>query len=95
MPATDALMTKLEGSMEQLIARIEALEREEWHQRQPRGQLVSRNRYRCQTCIQLNNRRCRHCWRCGNGSHFERDCTPIPNRDNQGNGLMSRRGGRQ
>nr|KAG5700400.1 hypothetical protein BaRGS_010313 [Batillaria attramentaria] len=78
-------VAKLTGVLEQLVARIQVLERE---QGQAGGPQSSRSRYRCRQCIQANNSRCRHCWRCGSSAHFERDCTADKGRS--GNAKVSR-----
>jgi hypothetical protein len=84
-----AAVTKLTGVMEQLVARIEVLERQDKNQSQRDQQ--TRNRYKCRHCTQNKIARCQHCWRCGSGTHYERDCDKnTKNAQNQGNGHVSR-----
>ena len=86
-------VARLTGVLEQLVARIHVLEREERQRKRSGGSQSSGTRYRCRQCIQANISRCGHCWRCGSSSHFERDCTT--DKDSSGNGDVSRQGGRQ
>jgi len=82
--ATSTVVTKLTDVMEQLVARIEVLERQDKHQNDQR----TRNRFKCQHCMKNNIARCKHCWRCGSGAHFERQCDKQGKQ--QGNGNVSR-----
>ena len=77
-------VAKLTEVMEQLVTRIEVLERLEKHQHEQEN----RNRFKCRNCIENGRARCKHCWRCASGSHFERDCGKRAM--NQGNGNVSR-----
>jgi hypothetical protein len=82
--AASSTMERLTGVMEQLVARIEVLERREKNERDQQ----TRSRFKCRACIENKIQRCKHCWRCGSGAHFERNCDKK--NQNQGNDNVSR-----
>ena len=84
---------KSEGTakiVDQLNAKIQALEAQMMTNPSQVVGGASNNKYRCDSCRHYRKKRSSHCWRCGSESHLQHDCKSGVRKGQQGNGDGSR-----